>query len=87
MSDAKPPRPIVDTSFPRALLGGYANFRNDRLSKERARYEQLAEIGQTPDTMLIACCDSRSAPEVIFDAAPGEMFVVRNVANLMPPHE
>ena len=81
------PRPIVDTGFPRHLLGGYANFRKNRLSAERERYEQLAEIGQTPDTMLIACCDSRSAPEVIFDAAPGEMFVVRNVANLVPPYE
>ncbi len=48
---------------------------------------QLAEAGQKPKTMMIACCDSRAAPETIFDAAPGEIFVVRNVANLVPPYE
>ncbi len=74
-------------AFPRKLLGGYAHFRKDRLERERERYQQLAETGQKPDTMIIACCDSRSAPETIFGAAPGEMFVVRNVANIMPPYE
>ncbi|MEE9375879.1 MAG: carbonic anhydrase [Rhizobiaceae bacterium] len=78
---------MVDAGFPRKLLGGYAHFRKNRLSRERERYEQLAESGQKPDTMIIACCDSRSAPETIFGAAPGEMFVVRNVANIMPPYE
>ncbi len=84
---SKPPRELVDAGFPRKLLGGYAHFRKNRLSRERERYEQLAESGQKPDTMIIACCDSRSAPETIFGAAPGEMFVVRNVANIMPPYE
>ncbi|MEE9315215.1 MAG: carbonic anhydrase [Rhizobiaceae bacterium] len=84
---AKKPRDLVDAGFPRKLLGGYAHFRKNRLSRERERYEQLAESGQKPDTMIIACCDSRSAPETIFGAAPGEMFVVRNVANIMPPFE
>ena len=83
----KPKRDLVDPGFPRKLLGGYVHFRNNRLSRERERYEELAELGQKPETMVIACCDSRSAPEVIFGAAPGEIFVVRNVANLMPPHE
>ena len=83
---AKPRRELVDPGFPRELLGGYAHFRKNRLSRERERYEQLAETGQKPETMIIACCDSRSAPETIFGAAPGEMFVVRNVANIMPPH-
>lgn len=84
---AKRKRELVDPGFPRKLLGGYAYFRKNRLSRERERYEELAETGQKPDTMIIACCDSRSAPETIFDAAPGEMFVVRNVANIMPPYE
>lgn len=84
---AKPPRTLVEPDFPRSLLGGYAHFRKNRLGRERERYEQLAEKGQTPDTMIVACCDSRSAPETIFGAAPGEMFVVRNVANIMPPYE
>ncbi len=84
---AKSPREIVDPGFPRKLVGGYAHFRKNRLGREKERYEQLAETGQKPDTMIIACCDSRSAPETIFGAAPGEMFVVRNVANIMPPYE
>ena len=83
----KPKRELVDPGFPRTLLGGYAHFRKNRLERERERYEELADKGQKPQTMVIACCDSRSAPEVIFGAAPGEMFVVRNVANIMPPHE
>lgn len=83
----KPKRDLVEPEFPRKLLGGYAHFRKNRLSRERERYEELAQLGQKPDTMIIACCDSRSAPEVIFGAAPGEMFVVRNVANIMPPYE
>ncbi len=80
-------RELVDPGFPRKLLGGYAHFRKTRLARERERYEQLAETGQSPDTMIIACCDSRSAPETIFGTAPGEIFVVRNVANIMPPYE
>ena len=73
--------------FPEALLDGYRSFKGDRYAREHARYHALAEQGQKPETMVIACCDSRSAPETIFNAAPGEMFVVRNVANLVPPHE
>ena len=82
----KPHRELVDPGFPKALLGGYAHFRKNRLSRERERYEQLAELGQKPETMIIACCDSRSAPETIFGADPGEMFVMRNVANIVPPY-
>ncbi len=80
-------RELIDPGFPRKLLGGYAHFRKTRLARERERYEELAETGQKPDTMIIACCDSRSAPETIFGTAPGEIFVVRNVANIMPPYE
>ena len=75
----------MDT-FPSHLLDGYRNFMNGRYSAEADRYRQLAEKGQTPKTMVIACCDSRSAPETIFDCGPGELFVVRNVANLVPPY-
>ena len=73
--------------FPRALLDGYRSFKEGRYGRERDRYRALAEHGQTPKVMVIACCDSRSAPETIFNAAPGEIFVVRNVANLVPPYE
>jgi len=71
--------------FPHRLTEGYRAFLDDRFERERSRYEQLAETGQTPKIMLIGCCDSRVAPEAIFDARPGEMFVARNVANLVPP--
>lgn len=73
--------------FPSTLLDGYRNFMTGRYSGERERYHQLAEKGQKPQTLVIACCDSRAAPETIFDSGPGELFVVRNVANLVPPYE
>jgi carbonic anhydrase len=72
--------------LPKSLMDGYDRFRNGRLEAERARYQTLAEQGQSPRTMVIGCCDSRVAPETIFDAGPGELFVVRNVANLVPPY-
>ena len=71
--------------FPEKLLNGYHTFMNTRLIHERERYKQLAYEGQKPETMVIACCDSRTAPETIFDTDPGEIFVMRNVANLVPP--
>jgi len=71
--------------FPEKLLNGYHVFMNTRLVQERERYKQLAYEGQKPETMVIACCDSRTVPETIFDTNPGEIFVMRNVANLVPP--
>ena len=68
------------------LIDGYHRFRDDGWSRERARWSELAE-GQSPKVMVIACSDSRVDPAQIFDARPGEMFVVRNVANLVPPYE
>jgi carbonic anhydrase len=72
--------------LPPALLEGYASFRAGRYTLEAERYRRLGEGAQKPTTMIIACCDSRAAPETIFDAGPGEIFVVRNVANLVPPY-
>lgn len=68
------------------LIEGYRRFRVDHWSEERERWRQLA-TGQQPRVMVIACSDSRVDPAQIFDARPGEMFVVRNVANLVPPFE
>lgn len=74
-------------SFPPQLIDGYRAFLISRLRHEQDRYRGLAEIGQSPQIMVIGCCDSRVSPEVIFDARPGELFVVRNVANIIPPYE
>lgn len=73
--------------FPTTLLNGYRNFMSGRYVDERERYRVLADQGQKPHTLVVACCDSRAAPETIFDAGPGELFVVRNVANMVPPYE
>jgi carbonic anhydrase len=80
------PRSIVPPEFPSRLIEGYEAFVGGRLPEEQQRFHDLAESGQSPKIMLIGCCDSRVSPEVIFDARPGEMFVVRNVANLVPPY-
>lgn len=74
-------------AFPKPLLDGYKKFMAGRYVEERDRYHQLAEEGQKPETLIIACCDSRAGPELVFNARPGELFVVRNVANLVPPYE
>jgi carbonic anhydrase len=68
------------------LISGYRRFRTTGWSHERQRWAELAE-SQSPKVMVIACSDSRVDPATIFDASPGEMFVVRNVANLVPPFE
>jgi carbonic anhydrase len=68
------------------LIDGYRRFRDTGWSRERERWSELAE-GQSPRVMIIACSDSRVEPAIIFDAKPGEMFVVRNVAALAPPFE
>jgi carbonic anhydrase len=72
--------------FPQRLIEGYNAFAEGRLLNEQNRYRELAEAGQSPEIMVVGCCDSRVSPEVIFDARPGELFVVRNVANIIPPY-
>jgi carbonic anhydrase len=73
--------------FPERLSDGYRSFLDGRFSAERRRYETLAETGQSPEIMVVGCVDSRVSPEVIFDAAPGELLVARNVANIVPAYE
>jgi carbonic anhydrase len=69
------------------LIEGYVQFRKKRWPAERANYETLAKSGQKPEYLIIACSDSRSDPATIFNGRPGEFFVVRNVAALVPPYE
>ena len=69
-----------------ALLAGYRRFRDHGWQEQRERWAELAE-GQSPKVMVIACSDSRVDPAQIFDTSPGEIFVVRNIANLVPPFE
>jgi carbonic anhydrase len=74
-------------SFPEALADRYRRFKHRLYVPNADHYEELATYGQSPDTMVISCSDSRCDPEMIFSAMPGELFVLRNVANLVPPYE
>lgn len=69
------------------LLKGYRRFRDETYPRQRARFEETAMEGQHPKLMIIGCSDSRVDPAMIFDVDPGDIFVVRNVAALVPPFE
>jgi carbonic anhydrase len=68
------------------LIEGYRRFRAGTWREERKRFEALSRLGQRPRALIIACSDSRTDPQMVFNARPGELFVVRNVANLVPPY-
>ena len=75
------------THFPDHLADRFRRFKFRHFVANQDHYETLAKYGQNPDVMVLSCCDSRVDPETIFTAMPGELFVMRNVANLVPPYE
>ena len=72
---------------PLQLIEGFARFRGSHFATGDVMYRNLVEQGQTPKFLIVGCCDSRVDPALIFDCAPGDLFVIRNVANLVPPAE
>lgn len=69
------------------LMAGWQRFKQGRFREQNELFERVAREGQRPSTAMIACCDSRVDPAILFDCDPGSLFLVRNIANLVPPHE
>jgi carbonic anhydrase len=69
------------------LIAGFRRFQQRFFHEDRALFERLVRHGQAPRTMVVACCDARVDPAIVMDCDPGDLFVVRNVANLVPPYE
>ena len=73
--------------MPRALIDRLKQFRRRHYPKHEASYRELAASGQAPSMLFIGCSDSRLMPQMLLDSAPGEVFMVRNAGNLIPPYE
>jgi carbonic anhydrase len=69
------------------LLRGYQAFRSKYVEHESSIMKILSREGQKPEILVVSCCDSRVDPALILQCSPGDLFVVRNVANIVPPYE
>ena len=78
---------MTEQKWKQNLITGYQNFRAKPYKRHKDLYEEIGKFGQKPDIMVIACSDSRVNPSAIFNAHPGEIFVLRNVANIVPPYD
>jgi carbonic anhydrase len=74
-------------STPGQLIEGFRRFRELHFAEDAVQFQDLVQFGQTPKALVVACCDSRVDPALVLDCAPGDLFVIRNVANLVPPSE
>ena len=74
-------------SSPQQLIEGFRRFRERSLTGDDRQFHNLVQLGQNPSTLVVACCDSRVDPALTLDCEPGDLFVIRNVANLVPPAE
>ncbi|MGC2164568.1 MAG: carbonic anhydrase [Gallionella sp.] len=72
---------------PGELIDGFRRFRAHHFAEEAGQFRELVQFGQAPKALVVACCDSRVDPALVLDCAPGDLFVIRNVANLVPPAE
>jgi carbonic anhydrase len=72
---------------PTKLVEGFQRFREQHFEQRGGLFQKLVQQGQTPKTLVVACCDSRVDPALVLDCEPGDLFVIRNVANLVPPAE
>lgn len=78
---------MADSDFIERMRRGYRSFKGPEFNDVHERYAQLAQIGQSPKAVVIACSDSRVNPTLITQAEPGELFLIRNVANIAPPYD
>jgi carbonic anhydrase len=74
-------------STPKQLIEGFRRFRELHFGEDAVQFQDLAQFGQSPKALVVACCDARVDPALVLDCAPGDLFVIRNVANLVPPAE